>query len=345
MRISYIKLTKLGGLFIKKYLSTMILISIIIILSVVSLFVGAYGVTLSGILSGDSNQVMLMFVSRLPRLLALICTGVGMSVAGLIMQNLCANKFISPTTGATLTSAQMGVLITLLALPSATLWTKTIVAFITSILGTWVFVWFIQRIKFKDIVMVPLIGIMFSTVLSGIISYFSYANDLTQIMATTLVGDFSLVIKGRYEIVFLVLPLIIIAFIFSNHFNVVGMGETFSKNLGVNYKRILFGGLTITALITASVVVTVGSISYVGLIIPNIVAIFKGDKIRGSLLDVALFGAAYVILCDIIGRLVIAPFELPIDLISGIIGSVIFLVLMFKKLSHKKPKKEAKSID
>lgn len=299
---------------------------------------------MEGLLSGDSNQVMLMFVSRLPRLLALICTGMGMSVAGLIMQNLCANKFISPTTGATITSAQLGVLMTLLMFPTATLFSKTIMAFITSILGTWIFVWFVQKIKFKDIVMVPLIGIMFSNVLSGIITYFSYENDLTQIMSTTLVGDFSLVIKGRYEIVFLVCPLIIIAFIFANHFNVVGMGETFSKNLGVNYNQILFGGLTIAALITASIVVTVGSISYVGLIIPNIVAIFKGDKIRGSLLDVALFGVAYVILCDIIGRIIIAPFELPIDLISGVIGSMIFLVLMFKKLSHKKPKKEVKVV-
>ena len=268
----------------------------------------------------------------------------GMSVAGLIMQNLCANKFISPTTGATITSAQLGVLMTLLMFPTATLFSKTIMAFITSVLGTWIFVWFVQKIKFKDIVMVPLIGIMFSNVLSGIITYFSYENDLTQIMSTTLVGDFSLVIKGRYEIVFLVCPLIIIAFIFANHFNVVGMGETFSKNLGVNYNQILFGGLTIAALITASIVVTVGSISYVGLIIPNIVAIFKGDKIRGSLLDVALFGVAYVILCDIIGRIIIAPFELPIDLISGVIGSMIFLVLMFKKLSHKKPKKEVKVV-
>lgn len=265
-----------------------------------------------------------------------------MSVAGLIMQNLCANKFISPSTGATMTSAQFGVMISILMFPSASLFTKTMFSFITAILGTWIFVWFIQKIKFKDIIMVPLIGIMFSSVLSGIISYFSYANNISQKMQNILVGDFSLIIKGRYEIVFLVVPLIIIAFIFSNHFNVVGMGESFSTNLGVNYKIVLFGGLTIVAIITASVVVTVGSISYIGLIIPNIVAIFKGDKIKGSLIDVALFGAAYVLLCDIIGRIVIYPYELPIDLISGIVGSIVFLALMFKRLNGKNIKKKEK---
>ncbi len=65
---------------------------------------------------------------------------------------------------------------------------------------------------------------------------------------------------------------------------------------------------------------------------------FRGDKIRESLIDIALFGALYVLICDIIGRVAIAPYELPIDLISGIIGSIIFLVLMFKKLSPKKKK-------
>lgn len=324
---------------IKRYKATIILSLVIVVLSVISLFIGAYGISLDGLLKNDSNQVLIMIISRIPRLLAILCTGIGMSVAGLIMQNLCANKFVSPSTGATITSAQVGVLIAVLVVPGASLFSKTILSFTTSIIGTWLFVWFVQRIKFKDVIMVPLIGIMFSNVISGIISYFSYAYNVSQKMQNTLVGDFSLVIKGRFEIVFLVVPLVIIAFIYSNHFNIVGMGENFSKNLGVNYNVVLFGGLTISALITASIVVTVGSISYIGLIVPNIVAIFKGDKIRGSLLDVALFGAAYVLICDIIGRVIIHPYELPIDLISGIIGSIIFLVLMFNKLGGRRNKK------
>ncbi len=326
----------------RKYKTSLFLVFCIVVLSTISLFIGAYGITIEGLFSSDHNQVLLLFTSRIPRLLALLCTGMGMSVAGLIMQNLCANKFISPTTGATITSAQLGVLITLLVFPTAPLFGKTLISFLTAIAGTWIFVWFIQRIPLKDVVMVPLIGIMFSSVLGGIISYYSYKYDIMQTMQNTLVGDFSLVMKGQYEIVFLVVPLIIVAFVFANHFNVVGMGENFSKNLGINYNLILFMGLTIAALITASIVVTVGSVSYIGLVIPNIVAIFKGDKIRGSLLDVALFGATYVLICDMIGRIVIAPYELPIDLISGILGSIIFLVLMFYQLQGNSRKKKRK---
>lgn len=283
---------------------------------------------------------MLMFASRIPRLLAILCTGMGMSVAGLIMQNLCMNKFVSPSTGATISSAQLGIIIALTFMPTASLATRTAFAFTTAILGTWVFVSFIQHIKFKDIIMVPLIGIMFNSVIGGFVSFIAFENDLTQILNNMLIGDFSTVLAGRYEIVFLVIPLIIVAFIYANHFNIVGMGENFSKNLGVNYKFVMFAGLSIAAVITASVVVTVGTISYIGLIIPNIVAMFKGDKIRGSLLDVALFGALFVLVCDIIGRVVIRPFELPIQLISGILGSAVFIVLMFVRLSGSKPKKK-----
>ena len=122
-------------------------------------------------------------------------------------------------------------------------------------------------------------------------------------------------LKGRYEIVWLTVPLVVLAFAFANHFNIVGLGKDFSKNLGVPYNLVLFSGLTIAAMITASIVVVVGSISYIGLIVPNVVSMYKGDKIRGTLVDTALFGAIFVLVCDMIGRIVIAPYELPIELI------------------------------
>ena len=145
-----------------------------------------------------------------------------------------------------------------------------------------------------------------------------------------------LIIRGRYEIIFLIAPLVVIAFIYSNHFNIVGMGEDFSNNLGVNYKVILFFGLGICSLITASIVVTVGSISYIGLIVPNIISMFRGDKIRGSMLDTALFGACFVLICDMLGRIIIFPYELPIELIVGVVGSIIFIILMIKRLNPQK---------
>ena len=279
---------------IKKYYTTIFLTIILILISAVSLFIGVLEVEPAALLSGDTEPLEIFLISRLPRLLAILCTGVGMSVAGLIMQQLCMNKFVSPTTGATISSAQFGILMALLFLPKATLWDRALFSFATAVLGTWVFVWFIQRIQFKDTVMVPLVGIMFGNIIGGITNYFAYKYEMTQALSTWLVGHFSLVLRGRFELVYLTVPLVALAFIFANHFNIVGMGKDFAKNLGVPYNLVLFMGLTIAAVITASVVVVVGSISYIGLIVPNIVAILKGDRIRGTLIDTALFGAIFV---------------------------------------------------
>ena len=317
---------------LSRHRSTLVLAVLLVVLSIYSLFVGVIDLDTSAILAGDFEAIELLLISRLPRLLAIVCTGVGMSVAGLIMQQLCMNKFVSPTTGATISSAQLGILLALVFWPSATLWQRTILAFVFAILGTWVFVWFIQRIQFKDVVMVPLVGIMFGNVVGGITSFLAFRFDMTQSLSSWLVGHFSMVLRGRYEIVWLTLPLVVLAFVFANHFNIVGMGRDFSKNLGVPYNLVLFLGLTIAAMITASVVVVVGAISYIGLIVPNLVSMFKGDKIRGTLVDTALFGALFVLVCDLIGRLVIHPYELPIELIIGIIGSVLFVGLLLYRL-------------
>ena len=143
------------------------------------------------------------------------------------------------------------VLLALLFMLASNLWSRTLFAFATAILGTWVFVWFIQRIRFKDLVMVPLVGIVFGNVIGGITSYLAYKYEMTQALSSWLVGHFSLVLKGRYEIVWLTVPLVILAFLFANHFNIVGLGRDFSQNLGVPYNLVLFSGLTLSAMITA----------------------------------------------------------------------------------------------
>ena len=319
----------------KSWFSTAILAGVLFIFSIVSLFVGVIDMNFGDLFSGG-EKLELFFITRLPRLLAILCTGTGLSVAGLIMQQLCMNKFVSPSTGATLSSAKFGICLTLVFLPASltTIWTRAIFSFVFAILGTWIFVWFVQRIQFKDTVMVPLVGIMFGNIINGVTSFVAYKYEITQALSSWETGHFSMVLRGRYEIVYLVVPLLILAFIFANHFNIVGMGKDFSQNLGVNYKFVLFLGLTIAAAITASIVVVVGEISYIGLIIPNMIAMFKGDKIRGTLVDTALAGALFVLICDILARIVIFPYEVAIQLIVGIFGSILFLFILFRKLKH-----------
>lgn len=320
----------------KKHKFRIILFLLLIVFSLISLFIGVINIDIKDILNGDLQSLEIMVLSRFPRLLAIICTGMGMSVAGLIMQKLVMNRFVAPSTGATMSSAQLGILIALLFLPSSSLISRAIFSFAFAILGTGFFVFLVQKIQYKDVVMVPLVGIMFGNIISGITSFLSFSFNMSQSIETWMTGSFSLIVKGRYEFVYLVLPLIVIAFIYSNHFNIVGMGKDFSSNLGVNYKFVLFLGLSLASMLTASIVVIIGSIPYIGLIVPNIVAMFRGDNIKGSLVDTAIFGALFVLICDIIGRIVIFPYELPIQMVIGVIGSIVFIAILFKRLSKRR---------
>lgn len=205
---------------------TAILACLLAAVSVLSLFVGATDIDIGTLLSDkDGMEMKIFLLARIPRLLAILCTGIGMSVAGLIMQQLCMNKFVSPSTGATIQSAQFGILLSLVFFPGIGLWGRVLLAFTMAILGTWIFVWFIQRIQFKNTVLVPLIGIMFGNVLGGITNFLAYKFEVTQQLTTYFVGSFSLIIKGDYELVLLAVPLVVLAFIFANYFNIVGMGN------------------------------------------------------------------------------------------------------------------------
>ncbi len=252
------------------------LMVLLIILSIGSLFIGATDIEPGMLVFGKDPMALRIFLSgRVPRLLAILCTGVGMSVAGLIMQQLCRNKFVSPTTGATIQSAQFGIVLAMVFVPSMGLGMRTLFAFVMAVAGTLLFVFFVQRIKVKDAVLVPLIGIMFGNIIGGITNFLAYQWEVTQQLSTYFSGSFALILKGNYELVYLVLPLVILAFLYANHFNIVGMGQEFSKNLGVNYNVVMILGLSIAAVITASVIVIVGQISYIGLIVPNLVSLFK----------------------------------------------------------------------
>ncbi len=316
--------------------SSFILLALTFILSFYSIFVGAISISLDDILSLDADALELLFLSRFPRLIACLLSGMSLAVAGLIMQSICMNKFVSPSTAATLSSAQFGILIALLCFENTSLLERSIFTFAFSMLGTFLFVSFILKTKFKDIIIVPLIGVMFSNIIGGITTFIAFDNNMSQAISSYIVGHFSLVIKGNYEIVYLNLPLLILALLFASKFNIASLGANFCKNLGLNYKFILFIGLTLASALCASIVVTVGTIPYVGLIIPNLVAIFKGDNLKNSLVDTALLGGIFVLLCDIISRTIVYPYEIAINIIVGVLGSLIFILLIFYKLRDKK---------
>ncbi|AVQ44636.1 MULTISPECIES: ABC transporter permease [Clostridium] len=307
------------------------LILALIILSICSIFIGVKDISFVDIFNSDDVKLKVLLISRIPRLISIIVVGGSMSIAGLIMQQISRNKFVSPDTASTVDSAKLGILVALMIFPSATLTEKMIVSFIFSLLGTFLFMKILKKIKVKNSIFIPLVGIMLGNIIDSITTFFAYKYNLIQSIASWLQGDFSLIIKGNYELIYLSLPIVVIAFIYANKFTVAGMGEDFSKNLGVNYNRIINIGLVIVALISSLVVITVGKIPFLGLIVPNIVTLYKGDNLKNSLYSTALLGAVFLLGCDILGRLIIYPYEISIGLVVGVIGSTVFLYLLFRR--------------
>lgn len=310
------------------------LLPVLIILSGISLFVGVSSITPLDLLDLQSEETQIFLISRLPRLISILLAGAGMSIAGLIMQQLSRNKFVSPTTAGTLDATKLGILVAMLMFADASMMEKMAVAFVFALAGTLLFMQILDRIKFKDAIFIPLIGLMFGNILSSVTTFFAYRADLIQNMSAWLQGDFSAVMKGRYELLYISVPIVIIAYLYANRFTVAGMGENFSKNLGLAYRRIVNIGLILVALITVTVVLTVGVIPFLGLIIPNVISIFKGDHLQKTLPHTALLGAIFLLICDVLGRMLIYPYEISISLMVGIIGSGIFLYLLFRRRAH-----------
>jgi iron complex transport system permease protein len=315
----------------EEFMKKRYLILLLVVLSVLSLFVGVMDISLDNLMAMEQRNINIMLLSRLPRLISIITAGVGMSIAGLIMQQISRNKFVSPTTAATVDSARLGILVSLLLFTSANTMTKLIICFVSALAGTFLFMRILRAIKFKNVVFIPLIGIMLGGIIDSVTTFFAYKYDLVQNINSWLQGDFSMIIKGRYELLYLSIPLVIAAYLYANQFTLVGMGEDFSTSLGLNYKRFANLGLCITAMITSLVLVTVGRIPFLGLIIPNIVTIYQGDNLRRNIPVTALAGALFLLACDILGRTIIYPYEISIGLIVGVLGSVIFLYLLLRR--------------
>lgn len=313
----------------KRYL-TLILIT----LCIISLLLGAKSINIADILTGHDESMHLMMVSRIPRLISTLVAGSAMSICGLIMQQISQNKFVSPTTGATIDSAQLGIVIAMVLIPGATVMQKAIIAFVFSLAGTLMFMTFLRNLKVKNIVFVPLVGIMFGNIIGSITTYIGYEFDIMQNVGSWMQGNFSMILKGNYELLYLAIPLMVLAFVYAHKFTVAGMGEDFATNLGLDYKKIVNLGLIIVSIVTVCVVITAGQIPYIGLIIPNIVSLYKGDNVHENIWDIALFGAIFVLICDIVARIMIYPYELSVGLTVGVIGSAIFLYLILRRKSY-----------
>lgn len=283
------------------------------------------------ILGKDAAQWQILFTSRIPRTSAIILTGATLAVAGMVLQIVLKNRFIEPSMIGAAQSAGLGVLMASLYWPASALLFKMSFAAGCALFSMAVFMLLMRRLPPHEQLMVPLIGMIFGSIIEAAATFIAYETDSLQMLAVWFTGDFSGVLAGRYELLWFTALLAVVVYALADRLTIAGLGRAISISLGINYQRMMWLTLIIVALITAVVVVTVGQIPFIGLVVPNIVSRIAGDRLRQNLPSVAMMGANLLLLCDILSRVLIAPFEIPVSTLFGVLGTAVFLFLLLRK--------------
>lgn len=319
-------------LFERKKLLTVpffIAVAIVVALGVVSLFTGVYDIR------NQADGREMFFITRVPRTVALMLTGAAMAMAGLVTQLLTQNRLVEPTTTGTIEWAGLGLLFVYLLFPAPSLVLRMTGAILFSFAGTMIFFLFLRRVRLRSSLIVPIVGMMLGAVISAISTFLGLVFQMTQSIEGWFVGSFAPVQVGRYEYLWLIVIVNIVIFFYADRLTLAGLGEDIATSLGANYNRIVLLGTGLISAAVGIVAAVIGNLPFLGLIIPNIVSMLRGDDLKSNLPWVCLFGMGTITLCDILSRTLIMPFEVPVSLILGTAGSVIFIIILLKQRRKK----------
>lgn len=314
----------------KTFLKWSLLILAFLICFSFSIFIGVNELSILNLFQADSIERKVLFTTRVPRTISIVIAGSTLSLSGLLMQQLTQNKFTSPSSVGTMQSARLGLILSLLFFPKASIFNRALFSFGFAILGTFIFLTLLHVIRAKHSILVPIVGIMFGNVISSLGTYFALQWDVVQSLNAWLQGSFSLVHLGNYQLIYISLLSILGMSLGAHYFSVIGLGEDLAIQLGAAYERALFMGILLISLGTSVVLLTVGNIPFIGLVVPNLVSVYRGDYFRNNIFYVTIFGAIFLLISDILARIIIFPYEIPVSVIVGIIGSILFIYLLLK---------------
>ncbi|GAA4125245.1 ABC transporter permease [Aminobacter aganoensis] len=277
----------------------------------------------------NAGALQLLLVSRLPRTVAVVLTGAGLAIAGLVLQILVRNRFVEPITTGTGQSAALGVLAVTLLFPTASIGAKTLAASATALAGTSIFLAIAHKLPPTQPFLIPLFGLVYGGVIGAAVTFIAWQTDLLQYVDVWTNGEFSGVLRGRYELLWILAAMVALAWWVADRLTIASMGREVSVGLGLDYQRIVQLGLVMVAVISSLAVVVVGMIPFVGLVVPNLVSRLMGDNLKSALPWVAVTGATLLLACDIIGRVIRYPYEIPVGTVLGVVGSGLFLWILF----------------
>ena len=305
--------------------SLIFLIILVLLLAIISILTGAYS------LRDNHEGWRMIFITRIPRTLSLMLTGAAMSMSGIVMQLITQNKLVEPTTTGTIQWAGLGLILAYIMVPSATLLLRTTFAIIASFIGSMIFFLLLRNIRLKSSLFVPVLGIMMGAVVSAVSTFVALEFNMTQSLELWFAGSFAPMQKGSYEYLYFIILITVSIYIYADRLTLAGLGEDVATNLGLNYKKIILVANVLVSIATGLVASVVGNVPFLGILVPNLVSMYKGDNLRENLPHTCLSAMAVIMIADIVGRTIIAPFEVPVSLILGSVGAIGFLIIIFAK--------------
>ncbi|MBR2078458.1 MAG: iron chelate uptake ABC transporter family permease subunit [Exiguobacterium sp.] len=320
-RVETMSQPSFSRLWTKSFVFTVI---IVLGLAVLSLFTGVYDLS-------RTDGFDMFWITRVPRTVALMLTGAAMAMAGLVMQLITQNRLVEPTTTGTLEWAGLGLLTVYLLVPAPSLMMRMTGAIVFSFIGTMVFFWFLRSVKLRSSLIVPIIGLMLGAVISAISTFLGLFFRASQVIEGWFVGSFASVQIGRYEYLWVIIVVTVLIFLLANRLTLAGLGEDIATSLGVNYNQLMMMATGLIALSVGVVATVIGNLPFLGLIVPNLVSMFRGDDLRSNLPWVCLVGMGAILVSDLISRTIIMPFELPVSLILGTVGAVVFIMILMRQ--------------
>lgn len=294
-------------------------------LAFLSMFTGVYDI------HGQEDGWEMFFITRVPRTMSLMLTGAAMSMSGLVTQMITQNRMVEPTTTGTIEWAGLGLILVYVMFPGPSLVLRMTGAILFSFAGTMIFFLFLRKVRLRSSLIVPIVGMMLGAVVSAVSTFVGLVFSMTQSLETWFAGSFAQVQVGRYEYLWLIIIVNVVIFIYADRLTLAGLGQDVSTSLGLDYSRIVLIG---TGLVSASVGIVasvIGNLPFLGLIVPNIVSMYRGDDLKSNLPWVCMLGMIVITLCDILARTVIMPFEVPVSMILGTAGAVIFIIMLMKQ--------------
>jgi iron complex transport system permease protein len=286
----------------------------------------------------DNVDAQIFFVARLPRVLAAALVGSGLALAGVVFQALLRNPLASPDTLGVSAGAALGAVLAITfnadfsllgvsAIPLATL---------AGSLGALGIVYGLSaaRRRGASSMVLLLAGVTLTTLLGALTTFVRYLADFTQTLQTVrwLMGSLDVGSYGPIGAALVPLTLACAGFAtLPRVLDLLSVGAESAAARGVNVPRAEKIALASASLATGAAVSLAGPLSFVGIIVPHLVRLLVGADHRLVLPAAALFGSAFLIACDVVARTAFAPAELPVGIVTAIMGGPVFLWLLFRR--------------